>query len=152
MKNSHFTRQERHIILWLRFLTFSFLMVGLVFAFQPNYFLQYLDSVGLVFFNFQSHSLGHPQFEIWWILALSAMGAMTYAAFQAQSDWLRYHLLVPVIIISKAIAAFGFLAVIVFYPTHFFYIVAFVVDALLCLTTIYAYAQAIQSRSYSRLQ
>lgn len=152
MKKAHFTRQERHTILWLRFLAFAFLLTGLVFLFHPSYFLNYLDSIGLVFFGFQSQPLQTPRYEIWWILTLSLMGSLFYCAFRAQSDWIRLHSLVPIIILSKGIAAAGFLALLIFHPAHFFYIVAFAVDALLCFITTYAYTKAIQSRSYSSLR
>ncbi|MDO8527095.1 MAG: hypothetical protein Q7T03_05335 [Deltaproteobacteria bacterium] len=148
MRHSHLTRQERHVILWLRLLMVAFAMVGMVFLFAPNYFLHYLDGIGAVFFNFTNAPLESPRHEIWWVLTLAVMGAMTYVCFQAQLNWIRNHNMVPVVIIAKGISALGLLLLLFFYLTHFFYIVAFLVDGLLCLITWYAYAQAIKSRTF----
>jgi len=148
MKDTHFTRQERDIILWLRFLTGAFVICGLIFLIHPNYFLQYLDDIGMVFFNFRSLPLENPKYEMWWVLTLALMGFLTYASFQAQTNWLRYHNLIPPVIIAKGISTLGFLSLTIFHPTHFFYIVALLVDGIICLTTWYAYAQAIKSRTF----
>ncbi len=148
MRDAHFTRQERDVILWMRFLTVAFFAVGVTFAFHPNYFLHYLDSFGAVFFNFTSVPLTPPQFEIWWVLSLALMGTLSYLAFMAQHDWVRYHHLAIGILIAKAISAIGFAALALFHPAHFFYIVAAIVDGILCSVTWVAYAQAIKSRAY----
>lgn len=148
MKDSHHTKQERDVILWMRFLTVAFFAVGAIFAFHPNYFLNYLDSFGAIFFDFTSVPLTPPQFEIWWVLSLALMGTLSYLAFMAQHDWVRYHPLAIGIIIAKAISAFGFAALAIFHPAHFFYIVAAIADGILWLVTWYAYAQAIKSRTY----
>ena len=148
MQNIHFTKQERDIILWLRFLAAAFLVVGVVFAVNPNYFLQYLDSVGVVFFNFTNLPLENPKHEIWWVLSLGLIGSLSFACFEAQFDWLRFNVLVPVIIVAKLISFLGFLVLTLFYFTHFFYIVACIADGVICLTTWYAYATAIHSRTY----
>lgn len=148
MKDAHFTRQERDIILWLRFLLGCFFVAGIVFTFLPNYFLNYLDSIGLVFFNFHSVPLVNPRLEIWWVLSLALMGVLIYSCFQAQFNWLRFHHVVPIIIVAKLISFLGFLALAIFHPTHFFYLVASLVDGVICFVTWYSYVQAIKSRSY----
>lgn len=148
MRDAHFTRQERDVILWMRVLFVAFFAVGCTFAFHPNYFLHYLDSFGAIFFNFQSESLHPPQFEIWWVLSIALMTTLSYLAFMAQNNWIRYHPLVIAIIIAKIISALGFAALALFHPTHFFYIVAAIVDSVIGLTTWYAYAQAVKSRIY----
>lgn len=148
MKDSHFTRQERHVILWLRLLTAAFLGIGILFALQPNYALHYLDSVGLVFFGYPSRPVTHLPDPFWWILSLGFMGVLAYCSFVAQKNWIRYHHLVPVVFLAKGITAAGFGALIYFSPAHFFFIVAGAADGLLCFITAYAYLKAIQSRTF----
>lgn len=148
MKDANFTRQERHVILWLRLLTAAFLGGGILFALQPNYALHYLDSVGLVFFGTFSQPITHLPDPFWWVLSLGLMGALATCCFVAQKNWIRHYHLVPVVILAKGITAAGFGALIYFSPGHFFYIVACAVDGLLCLITAYAYLKAIQSRTF----
>ena len=148
MRDAHFTRQERDAILWMRVLFVAFFAVGAIFAFHPNYFLNYLDGFGAVFFNFASEPLNPPQFEIWWVLSIALMITLSYLAFMAQHNWIHYHPLVIAIIIAKAISALGFAALAIFHPTHFFYIVAAGVDIVIWLVTWITYAQAVKSRTY----
>ena len=148
MRDAGFTRQERDIILWLRFLGACFLILGVLFTAKPNYLLQYMDNIGFVFFNFRSAPLENPRYEIWWILSLWLMACLAYASLQAQFDWLRNQHLVPIIIIAKAVSTLGFLSLTLFHPTHFFYIVGAVVDGVICLTTTYAHIKATKSRPF----
>ena len=147
MKNTHFTKQERDVILWIRFLTAAFFVAGLVMAVSPNYFLEYLDGIGAVFFNFSNAHLESPRHEIWWALTIAFMAAMTYACFAAQCDWLRNRNLVPVMIVGSFFSFLGLLSLVIFYPVHFFYIVGCIVDGVICAITWYAYAQATHSRT-----
>lgn len=148
MKNAHFTKQERFILVWLQFLLFSFLILGALFAFQPMILLQYINNIGLVFFDFRSPPLGEVPFDLWWVLTLSLMAVLIYITFQAQRDWLRYFQFVSIILLTKFVSLVGFLALIFLTPPHFFYLVGAVVEALLFLTTAYVYVKAIKSRNF----
>lgn len=152
MKNAHYTKQERQIILWLRFLTIAFLLVALSFAFIPNIVLEYIDSIGLVFFNFSSQNLAQdPSYQIWWVLSLAGLFGLAYAAFLAQKNWLRYYTLVPLIALTKGFSAIGMGSVAYFHPAHFFFIVGSCMDGLLFLVTVTCYVKAIHSRTYSQI-
>lgn len=166
MKNAHYTKQERQIILWLRFLTIVFLFVAFAFAFIPNTIFEYIDSIGLVFFNFSSQGLStqgldarglvtqglqDPSYQIWWVLSLAGLFGLAYAAFLAQKNWLRYYTLVPLIALTKGFSAIGMGSVAYFHPTHFFFIVGSCTDGLLFLVTLTCYVKAIHSRTYSQI-
>ena len=149
MKNTHFTRQERFIVDWLRFLVIGFLGIGLTFATIPNILFQYIDSIGLVFFNYKSLPIEENVFHLWWVLSLTLLLVLVVACFLAQRDWLRYCQLVPTVILAKGASFAGLLALTLLQPTHFFYLVGSIVDGLLFFSTWYFYAQAIKSRSFT---
>lgn len=149
MRNSHYTKQERGMIFWLRILTVLFILLGFVFIFAPNYFLEYFDNFGAVFFQFYSRPLSPPDFELWRILSIASVFALAYVCLMAQLNWLRYHLLVPVLIWAKFFSGLGLGLLSYFRPEHFCYFVAGAIDTLLCIITLYAYLKALRSRSYS---
>jgi len=142
------TRQERFMIGWLRFLTLAFIVLGVLLANQPHYFFHYLDSIGLVFFNYNSQPVEPHPFDLWWVLTFSLLIVLVTISFQAQRDWLRYSIFVPLLILAKGVSFIGFLFLTLTSPIHFFYIVGAAVDGFLFLTTLYFYAQAEKSRSF----
>lgn len=148
MKNTQFTKQERVMMGWLRFLIITFILVGFLFATQPEYFFKYIDSIGLVFLNYRSAPLEPLERDLWWILSLSLMIILVYASFKAQRDWLQFSSFVPIILLEKGFAFPGFLYLAFRHSPHFFYIVGSAIDGLLFLITTYLYVQAIKSRSF----
>lgn len=148
MKNTQFTRQERFAIIWLQFLLFFSVLAGILFASYPHSFFQYLNNIGLIFFDFRSPTFGAIPFDLWWIFSLSLMLILIYITFQAQRDWLRYCQLVVIIILAKGSSFLGLLGLFFLTPPHFFYLVGAIVEGVLFLTTAYVYAKAIHSRNF----
>lgn len=146
MRDANFTRQERFLIQWLRFLTLVFFGAGLIIGFSPDLFFNYLNDIGRVFFHYYSSSLPNQDWDFWRMLSVVLMGMLAYIAFLSQSDWLRYYRFVPLLILVNGSCLFGFLSLLLSTPPHFFYIVGAMVDGLLFLFTWYYYAQAIKSR------
>ena len=137
------------MIVWLQFLLFVFLISGVLFAFHPHTFFQYLNNIGLVFFNFRSPPLGETPFDLWWVFSLSLMFILIYTAFEAQKDWLRYFQLTVLIILAKGVSFVALLALIFLTPNpHFFCIVGAIVEGLLFFITSYVYAKAVKSRNF----
>lgn len=146
MKDSHFTRQERNVIHWLRFLTLTYFGAAILLGFIPDLFLTYLANIGRVFFNFHGVPLGRTGWDFWQVFSLVFLALLGWTAFRAQRDWLRFAPFVPLILFAKGFCTLGFLAILFWGPPHFFYIVGALFDGVLFFLTWYTYAQAIHSR------
>ena len=147
MRDTHFTRQERHVINWLKFCTLAFTLCLLFIIFIPEFLLQYVNGLGLAFFGFVSPPLMEVTLGIWWTAAVGSTTVLTYAAFKAQSDWLRHRELTPVIILTKWVSLFCLVYLLLTQPLQFYFLVGAVIDgSIACITWVY-YAKAIQSRS-----
>lgn len=133
---------------WLRFLTLAFVVLAILLANQPHYFFRYLDSIGLVFFNFSSQPVEPHPFDLWWVLTFALIVVLVTISFQAQRDWLRYSIFVPLLILAKGVSFIGFIFLALTEQSHFFYIVGAVADGLLFLITLTFYVQAEKSRSF----
>lgn len=148
MRDAHLTRQERFIILWLRFLLVLFLLFGALFVFIPDRLFQYVNAIGLAFFHFKSAPPPYGAREFWWILALGYKGVLAHACFEAQKNWLLSHHFVPIVILGKGISAVGLTLLAFSFHANFFYIVGAGLDGILVLLTSYFYVQALKSRSF----
>lgn len=146
MREAHFTRQERILIQWLRFLTFYFVGGVLIIAFFPNLFLQYINDIGFAFLGFPNLGFEAVGWDAWRLLSLALLAVLTSLTFLSQRDWLTHCRFVPPVIFAKGLCALGFPALYFLTTPHFFYLMASVADGLLFLLTWYYYAQAIHSR------
>ena len=152
MKDTNFTRQERTIMAWLKLCTGTFLFFGIAYAFIPFTLLKYINGLGLAFLGIVSASAGgipstEHVFSFWWAQSMGASAVVVYAAFQAQSDWLRHYALTPVIVVVKIFSAGFLIYLLLTQPLQFYNIAFALADGAVGLVTWIYYVKARQSRT-----
>ena len=148
MRDTHFTLQERRMISWLRICAVFYLMLASLIAFLPNIFVNYINNLGLAFFDFisfdrQGNPLGH-----WWTMGVALMSVLVYCSFKAQSDWILYHLFTPILIIAGVVLTICFAVMAFIESIQFYFIVGGGLFFFMTAITWFYYVKAIHSRTF----
>lgn len=146
MKDHTNSRQERQLIIILRWWVFLFIVAGLGFAIIPNVLIDYINILGLELLNWNAPPLQIPQNTFWLVLAISLMIVLIISAYKAQKDIVNNIFLVQLIVISKLASTLGYLLSFLLLGYSFAYIVGCIVDGSILAITFIAYKRVIMSR------
>src|SRR5215475_9182318 len=93
-------RAESFVVLSLRLLAVSFAVVGILFIAVPSGVLDVISDVGEWFGN--STRAPHTQEDLWLALSFAYMVVITGICLVAQTDVVRYRVLIAILAIGKA--------------------------------------------------
>lgn len=144
MKDSGFTKSERHLKALLKIWAILFIAAAVLLAAIPDIALNYISQIGWTFLNFPMPSTHADSFYL--ILAVGYLVTLAYLCFMAQRDIILYLNLVPPVILAKFVTSVGY-AVLAIKDFQFLYIAGALVDGMICLVTLYYYRRSKLSRT-----
>jgi hypothetical protein len=133
-------RAERFVVLNLRLLAATFATVGILFIAAPDGVLSVIDDVGDWFGGFAT---APPTVEKFWLaLGFAYMVVITGICLLVQTDVVRYRPLLLVLAAGKTASSLAALGFFVFDDDVFIYLLNFLVDGSLVLTSLWLYGIA----------
>jgi nitric oxide reductase large subunit len=131
---------ERFVVLNLRLLAVSFAVVGVLFVAVPSGVLDVISDVGEWFGN--DTRAPHTQEYLWLALSFAYMALITVICLVAQTDVVRYRVLILILAIGKTFSSLTALAFFLIQEQVFIYLLNFLVDGLLALTALWLWSLA----------
>jgi nitric oxide reductase large subunit len=133
-------RAERFVVLNLRLLAVSFAVVGILFVAVPSGVLDVISDVGEWFGN--DNRAPHTQEYLWLALSFAYMVVIAGICVVAQSDVVRYRPLILVLAVGKTVSSLGALAFFLIQEQVFIYLLNFLVDGFLALSSLWLWSLA----------
>jgi len=131
---------ERFVVLNLRLLAVSFAVVGILFVAVPSGVLDVVSDFGELFGN--DTRAPHTQEYLWLALTFAYMALITVICLVAQTDVVRYRVLILILAIGKTVSSLTALAFFVIQETVFIYLLNFLVDGFLALAALWLWMLA----------
>jgi nitric oxide reductase large subunit len=131
---------ERFVVLNLRLLAASFAVVGILFVAVPSGVLDVISDVGEWFGN--DTRAPHTQEYLWLALSFAYMVLITAICVVAQTDVVRYRVLIAILAIGKTTSSLTALAFFVIQEHVFIYLLNFLVDGFLAIAALWLWTLA----------
>jgi nitric oxide reductase large subunit len=131
---------ERFVVLNLRLLAVSFAVVGILFLVVPSGVLDVISDVGEWFGN--DTRAPHTQEYLWLALSFAYMVLITVICLVAQTDVVRYRVLILILAIGKTASSLTALAFFLIQEQVFIYLLNFLVDGFLALSALWLWSLA----------
>jgi nitric oxide reductase large subunit len=131
---------ERFVVLNLRLLAVSFAVVGVLFVAVPSGVLDVISDVGEWFGN--DTRAPHTQEYLWLTLSFAYMVLITAICLVAQSDVVRYRVLILILAIGKTTSSLTALAFFLIQEHVFVYLLNFLVDGFLAVVALWLWSLA----------
>jgi nitric oxide reductase large subunit len=131
---------ERFVVFNLRLLAVSFAVTGILFIAVPSGLLDVLSDVGEWFGN--DNRAPHTQEYLWLALSFAYMVLITVICLVAQTDVVRYRVLILILVIGKAASSLAALAFFLTQGQVFVYLLNFLVDGFLALAALWLWSLA----------
>jgi nitric oxide reductase large subunit len=131
---------ERFVVLNLRLLAASFLVVGILFVAVPSGVLDVISDFGEWFGN--DTRAPHTQEYLWLALSFAYMILITAICLVAQTDVVRYRVLILILAIGKTTSSLTALAFFLIQEHVFIYLLNFLVDGFLALVALWLWSLA----------
>ena len=130
----------RFVVLNLRLLAVSFAVVGILFVAVPSGVLDVISDVGEWFGN--DNRAPHTQEYLWLALSFAYMVLITVICLVAQTDVVRYRVLILILAIGKATSSLTALAFFLIQEGVFIYLLNFLVDGFLAILALWLWTLA----------
>jgi nitric oxide reductase large subunit len=131
---------ERFVVFNLRLLAVSFAVTGILFIAVPSGLLDVLSDVGEWFGN--DNRAPHTQEYLWLALSFAYMVLITVICLVAQTDVVRYRVLILILVFGKAASSLAALAFFLTQGQVFVYLLNFLVDGFLALAALWLWSLA----------
>jgi nitric oxide reductase large subunit len=131
---------ERFVVLNLRLLAVSFAVVGILFVAVPSATLDVISDFGEWFGN--ETRAPHTQEYLWLALSFAYMVLITVICLVAQTDVVRYRVLILILAIGKTTSSLTALAFFLIQEHVFVYLLNFLVDGFLALAALWLWMLA----------
>lgn len=131
---------ERFVVGNLRLLALSFAVVGILFIAVPSGVLDTISDLGDSLGSFTQAPHGDEQ--LWLALAFAYMVVITAICLLAQADVVRYRPLLLVLAVGKTASSLASLGFYLFDQDVFIYLLNFLVDGCLALTSLWLWSLA----------
>ena len=131
---------ERFVVLNLRLLAVSFAVVGILFVAVPSGTLDVISDFGEWFGN--ETRAPHTQEYLWLALSFAYMVLITVICLVAQTDVVRYRVLILILAIGKTTSSLTALAFFLIQEHVFIYLLNFLVDGFLALAALWLWMLA----------
>ncbi len=131
---------ERFVVLNLRLLAVSFAVVGVLFVAVPSGVLDVISDVGEWFGN--DTRAPHTQEYLWLALSFAYMVLITMICLVAQTDVVRYRVLILILAIGKTTSSLTALAFFLIQEGVFIYLLNFLVDGFLAISALWLWSLA----------
>jgi nitric oxide reductase large subunit len=131
---------ERFVVLSLRLLAVTFAVTGILFLVVPSGVLDVISDVGEWFGN--HNRAPHTQEYLWLGLSFAYMVLITVICLVAQTDVVRYRVLILILAIGKTASSLAALAFFLIQEQVFIYLLNFLVDGFLALLALWLWALA----------
>ena len=133
-------RAERFVVLNLRLLALTFAVVGILFIAVPSGVLDVISDVGEWFGN--DTRAPHTQEYLWLALSFAYMVLITVICLVAQTDVVRYRVLILILAIGKTTSSLTALAFFLVQEHVFAYLLNFIVDGFLAVAALWLWTLA----------
>ena len=133
-------RAEKFVVLNLRLLAVSFAVVGILFIAVPSAVLDVISDLGEWFGN--ETRAPHTQEDLWLALSFAYMVLITAICLVAQTDVVRYRVLILILAIGKTTSSLTALAFFLIQEHVFIYLLNFLVDGFLALAALWLWMLA----------
>lgn len=140
------TRQERKLVMILRWWIVLFTCAAVAFAIAPDWTVRSLGTFGRAIFRWKGTPLEASSEKFWLVLAISLMAILILSAVKAQIDIVKNIFYVKIIITAKFVSTIGFLIALIFVQRAFAYLAGAIIDGLIFAITFLAYRRAVVSR------
>jgi nitric oxide reductase large subunit len=131
---------ERFVVFNLRLLAVTFAVTGILFLVVPSGVLDVISDVGEWFGN--HNRAPHTQEYLWLGLSFAYMILITVICLVAQTDVVRYRVLILILAIGKTASSRPALAFFLIQEQVFIYLLNFLVDGFLALLALWLWALA----------
>lgn len=146
MLDPSLTRQEKYLVMILRWWIVLFALAALGFIIFPDQILKYLNVIGSSAFGWNAPAIGPSTERFWLILTVALMTVLIISAIKAQQSVIKNTAYVKIIIISKLTSTIGFVAAFLFLNYSFAYLAGAAIDGFILFVTWFAYRRASASR------
>lgn len=142
---SGFTRQERMFLSLMKAWSVVFVVLTIVFAWCGDWVLNQLTRTSILLLGMRTRIPNFGEERFWQILAVTHFLVMAFLCWQTARDRLRHLGYAEAVILGKAVSTIGFFVCFFFIENLFVYLLAGVVDALMCTLTWYSFYSANRS-------
>ena len=131
---------EKFVVFNLRLLALSFAVVGILFVAVPSGTLDVISDIGEWFGN--ETRAPHTAEYLWLALSFAYMVLITVICLVAQTDVVRYRVLILILAAGKTVSSLTALAFFLIQEHVFAYLLNFLVDGFLALLSLWLWSLA----------
>lgn len=146
MYNHPVTRQEKNLVLLLKWWAILFSVAGISFAVIPNKLINLLNTLGESIIYWNAPLVAPSTNSFWLVLAVTMMLMLVISAIKAAADIVKNISYVKLIIIAKLSTTAGFVLAFVTSEFAFAYLAGAAIDGFIFIVTLVAYRRAYLSR------
>lgn len=146
MLDGSLTRQEKNLVMWLRWCVGMFSLAAIGFIFFPSRIIAELNVIGHVFFGSDAAILEPSNEKFWLVLGLAMMAVIIVAAIKAQLNIIKNSDYVKLIILAKLASTIGFFVSFIIHDRSFAYLAGALIDGIILFITWWLFRRATVSR------